>query len=667
MRRIAFSSALPLRFPRREWAVGRRSTDDMIKPEMLQRWTADNAVELYGVRNWGAGYFDVSPGGELLVRPGGNGSTVTVSLPEVVRGLHERGLATPLLLRFDDILDSRIAALNESFQRAIRDANYQASYRGVYPVKVNQQQQVIESISAFGRRYHYGLEAGSKAELIAALAYTDDPEALLVCNGYKDEEFVDLALHARKMGLHPILVIEMPEELPLIVQRSEALGVQPLLGVRCKLSTRGGGHWTDSAGDRSMFGLTASQIIEVVDQLRAKDLLSGLRMLHFHVGSQIPNIRNIQAACREASRMYVDLVGEGAAMGFLNVGGGLAVDYDGSHTNFASSSNYTLDEYSADVVQAVQKTCDEAGVPHPTLVSESGRAVVAHHSVLVFNVVGVSRFESGGMPESLPENAPAPLANLFEVSRSLSVKNLQEAYHDAVFWRDEARGGFEHGLLSLRERALAERLFWHIVIRVADQTSERKYVPEELEGIQAALADVYHSNFSVFQSLPDVWAIDQLFPVMPIHRLDECPSRLGIIADITCDCDGKITRFVDLKDVSPVLRLHELRPAEPYLLGVFLAGAYQETLGDLHNLFGDTNVVNIRIGADGAVEYVAEFDGDTVADVLSYVEYTPAEMIERYRAIAERAVRNGLISPQERRAIMDAYEAGLRGYTYFED
>ncbi|MBM4154573.1 MAG: biosynthetic arginine decarboxylase [Lentisphaerae bacterium] len=637
----------------------------MIKPEMLTRWTTENSAELYGIRNWGRNYFDISPKGEVVVRSDLLPEGVSVSLMDIISGLKDRGLTLPVLVRFEDILRSRLALINGCFTRAIRDAGYRGEYRGVYPVKVNQQQQVVEKIAHYGRAHHFGLEAGSKGELIAALAYMDDPEALIVCNGYKDEEFADLALHARKMGLQTVIVLDMPEELPMILERAERLKVRPLLGVRSKLSARGGGHWADSGGDRGMFGLTAAQIIDVVDRLRSLDMLDCLRMLHFHVGSQIPNIRNIQGACREAARIYAGLAKEGAAMGYLNVGGGLAVDYDGSHTNFASSSNYTPQEYAADVVEVVMKTMDEAGVAHPTIVSESGRAVVAHHSVLLFNVLAVTRFEDAAPPEALPENAPEALRNLLEVSRTMSVKNLQENYHDAVFYRDEVRSMFEHGLADLRTRALAERIFWSIVVRASESMGDHKYVPEELQGIQSALADVYHANLSVFQSLPDIWAIDQIFPVMPVHRLSECPTRLGTISDITCDCDGKITRFVDLQDVSPTLRLHELNGGE-YILGVFLAGAYQETLGDLHNLFGDTNVVNIRISEKGEIEYVREFDGDTVADVLSYVEYTPAEMIERVRAQAEKAVRLGLLTPQERREIMDAYETGLRGYTYFE-
>jgi len=636
-----------------------------MKTELLQRWTVEQSAELYGIRSWGRGYFDIAPNGEVVVRPSRRPDAVAVSLMSIVAGLRDRGLSLPVLLRFEDILRSRIALLNESFQAAIREAGYRGVYRGVYPVKVNQQQQVIERIAEFGRPYHFGFEVGSKAELIAVLAYQDDPEALLVCNGYKDEEFVDLALYGLRMGLKPVLVLDMPEELELILDRSERMGVRPCLGVRCKLTTRGTGHWSESSGDRGMYGLTVSQIVDVVDRLRARGALDMLRMLHFHIGSQVPNIRTFQDACREAARIYIGLVQEGAPMGYFNVGGGLAVDYDGSHTNYPCSSNYTLQEYATDIVEWIASYMEESGIEHPVIVSESGRAVVAHHSVLLFNVLGVTRFERTPPPEQLPERAPEALGRLYEVWRSLNVKNLQESFHDAVYYRDEIRAQFDHGLTDLRCRALADRWFWAIMVRINELLADTKRVPEELRGISAALADVYHGNFSVFQSLPDVWAIDQVFPIMPIHRLDECPSRLGTISDITCDCDGKITRFVDMQDISPVLRLHDPNGRE-YILGVFLTGAYQETLGDLHNLFGDTNVANIRVSDSGQVEYVREFDGDTVADVLSYVEYNPVELVERVRAKAEQAVRLGLISPQDRRQIMDAYEGGLRGYTYFE-
>ncbi|HOW98920.1 MAG TPA: biosynthetic arginine decarboxylase [Kiritimatiellia bacterium] len=637
-----------------------------MKPDALTRWTPEDSAELYGVRNWGAGYFDVADSGEVIVRPRGRGGEVSISLMEIVSGLKARGLGMPVLLRFGDILASRVAQLNASFAKAMADAGYTAEYRGVYPIKVNQQQQVVEAVVAFGRPFHHGLEAGSKAELIAALAYISDPEAFIVCNGYKDEEFVELALHALKMGLQTVIVLEMADELPMVMERAKAIGVRPRLGVRVKLATRGGGHWTDSGGDRSTFGLNASQIIDVVDWLRAENALDCLHMLHYHIGSQIPNIRSVRAAASEACRFYVDLVKEGAKMGVLNVGGGLAVDYDGSHTNFQSSSNYAVDEYAADIVEVVMKVCNVAQVPHPVLVSESGRATVAHHSVLLFNMLESTRFESHGLPDGLPPDAPEPLRQLMDVSASLTSKNVQECYHDAVYYRDETRALHEVGSVSLRYRALAERIFWSIVTRIAAEIQGRKYVPDELSGLEVAIADVYYGNFSVFQSLPDVWAIDQLFPVMPVHRLKEAPTRQATISDITCDCDGKIDRFIDLHDVRQTLPVHELNDSGEYYVGVFLVGAYQETLGDLHNLLGDTNVVNLRIGEGGTVEYAHEIAGDTVADVLSYVEYNPQEMLDRMRKNAEQAVRAGRITVEERRQLMQAYEAGLRGYTYFE-
>ncbi|MBU1693802.1 MAG: biosynthetic arginine decarboxylase [Verrucomicrobia bacterium] len=637
-----------------------------MKPDTLTRWTPEDSAELYGIRNWGAGYFDVADNGDVIVRPRGKGGEVSISLMEIVSGLKARGLGMPVLVRFGDILASRVAQINASFAKVMADAGYGAGYRGVYPIKVNQQQQVVEDIVAFGRPFHHGLEAGSKAELIAALAYMSDPEAFIVCNGYKDEEFVELALHALKMGLQTIIVLEMANELPLVMERARAIGVRPRLGVRVKLATRGGGHWTDSGGDRSTFGLTASQIIDMVDWLRAENALDCLHMLHYHIGSQIPNIRSIRAAASEACRFYVDLVKEGARMGVLNVGGGLAVDYDGSHTNFPSSSNYAMDEYAADIVEVVMKACNAAQVGHPLLVSESGRATVAHHSVLLFNVLDATQFESHGLPESLPADVPEPLRQLMDVSASLTSKNVQECYHDAVYYRDETRALHEVGSISLRHRALAERIFWSIITRIAVEIQGRKYVPDELSGLEMAIADVYYGNFSVFQSLPDVWAIDQLFPVMPVHRLKEAPTRQATISDITCDCDGKIDRFIDLHDVRQTLPVHELDDSGEYYMGVFLVGAYQETLGDLHNLLGDTNVVNLRIGEEGAVEYAHEISGDTVADVLSYVEYNPQEMLDRMRKTAEQAVRSGRITVEDRRQLMQAYETGLRGYTYFE-
>jgi len=636
-----------------------------MKPEALVRWTLENAADLYGIRNWGIGYFDISEKGEVIVRPGGNSGANAVSIMDLIAGLKARGHNMPVLLRFADILSARVSQLYECFNNAIRDYHYTGLYRGVYPIKVNQQKQVVAEIVEFGRPFHHGLEAGSKAELLAAIAFTDDPEALIICNGYKDEEFIDLALNSLKMGQQTILVIERQDELPLILERAKRKNIRPRLGVRVKLSSRAGGHWDGSGGDRSMFGLNASQIIEMIDRLRKENMLDCLQMLHYHLGSQISNIRKIRSALAEACRFYTEMVREGAAMGMLNIGGGLAVDYDGSHTNFASSRNYTEQEYAADVVEAIMSATNEAGIPHPTIINESGRALVAHHSVLVFNVLNSSKFEPPGGTEQIPENYNDMLNNLMDVRNSLSTKNLQECYHDAVYYRDEIRSIFEHGNLSLRERAFAENIFWDIICKIAAESKERKYVPEELQGLETAIADLYYCNFSVFQSLPDSWAVDQLFPVMPIHRLNEMPTRQATLADITCDSDGKIDRFIDLHDVKATLPVHELR-GEDYYLGVFLVGAYQETLGDLHNLLGDTNVLHVRIGKDGNVEYAHEIAGDTVADVLSYVEYDTHDMIDNVRAIAEKAVRDNRITPEDRREIMSAYEDGMRGYTYFE-
>jgi arginine decarboxylase len=639
-----------------------------MKMDSLERWTVDQSVELYGIRTWGNGFFDISPDGVVQARlTGPNGEAVKVNFTDVVEGLKARGMMLPVVLRFTGILGERIRLLNETFQRAIESLAYKGLYRGVFPIKVNQQQQVVEEVTRQGRPWHHGLEAGSKAELIAALAYLNDPEAYIVCNGYKDEEFIRLALYAQKMGLRPILVLEMPGELELIVKVAAEVGVRPIIGVRVKLSARAGGKWTESGGDRSVFGLNPMQIIDVVDELRRKEMLDCLQMLHYHLGSQIPNIDHIRSAIAEAARIYVNLVHEGAAMGILDIGGGLAVDYDGSHTNFPSSSNYDILEYSTDVIEGIMRVVDPAEVPHPVIISESGRALIAHHSVLLFNILDTARYSSHQPPDVLEADSPEPLRNLKEVAdTTMTAKNLQECYHDAVFYRDEMRTGFLHGAITLRERALGEQLFWHIVEKTVREARDLKYIPEELQKLQTVLADIYYGNFSVFQSLPDSWAIGQLFPIMPVHRLDERPTRLCTLSDITCDCDGKIDRFIDLHDVKEALPVHELRNNEDYIMAAFLVGAYQETLGDLHNLFGDTNVVTVTCDEEGGIEFTREIHGDAVADVLSYVEYEPKEMIERFRELAENAVRTKRIAPQERRDILDAYSAGLRGYTYYE-
>jgi len=630
------------------------------------RWDVDDSRELYNIRNWGAGYFDVSPEGEAIIYPFGQGKGPSVSIPEVIRGMRERGYDMPVLLRVENILDSQLNLLHDSFRKAIKSFGYKGKYRGVFPIKVNQQQQVVANIAEFGERHHHGLEVGSKAELIAGISQLRSSEACLVCNGYKDEEFIDLGLHALRMGFNCFFVMEMPGELEVILERSKQLGIRPQLGVRAKLAVKAGGHWTDSGGDRSTFGLTAAQIVDVVDTLREHEMLDCLRLLHYHLGSQVSNIRAIRTAVMEATRIYAGLVQEGSEMGYLDLGGGLAVDYDGSHTSFASSRNYSIDEYCADVVETIIGILDEGEIAHPHIITESGRATVAYYSVLLFNILDVSRIEMAALPDKLPDDAPEAVHNLQEALKGLSLRNLQEGYNDAVYYRDEVRQLFLTGQVSLRERTLAERYFWAIVKRVSQEKTKLKHIPKDLLEIDHGLADIYYGNFSVFQSLPDSWAIDQLFPIMPVHRLEEEPACRAILSDITCDSDGRIDKFIDPQGVKGTLALHPLRDGEEYYLGVFLVGAYQETLGDFHNLLGDTNVVSISVEDDGSYHFERELRGDSVADILSYVEYDPRRILEDLRERAEKAVRNGKISPSERYRIMSAFEDGLRGYTYFE-
>jgi len=635
------------------------------KTKSAKEWSPEASSELYGVEAWGHGFFGVNSDGEVTVALEDGETRKDVSLHGIIEGLRDRGTDLPVLLRFRDLLQSRITEINESFQQAIRDVKYRGQYRGVYPIKVNQQRQVIEEISEFGKKYHYGLEAGSKPELIAALSHMHDPEAYIICNGYKDEEFIDLALHAQKMGLKIMLVLEMPSELELILERSRKINVLPNLGIRIRLSTRGSGHWQESAGDKSVFGLNAAQVIGIVDSLKEQGYLACLKMLHYHQGSQIPNIAAIREGATEAVRVYCDLVKEGAPMGVLDIGGGMAVDYDGSHTNFASSCNYSVAEYCSDIVEVISQVCDKAGIAHPDLISESGRAVVAYYSVLVFNILDVTRAQTSEEPPSVPEQAPQNLLNLIDVQKALNEDNLQECLNDAAYYRDQVRAQFFYGNATLRERGLADAWFLHIVTRISNMISELDDIPEELRELSSTLVDFYYGNFSLFQSLPDSWAIEQLFPVMPIHRLGEKPRQRALLADITCDCDGKIDRFIDREDVAKVLPLHELKANEPYYIAVFLVGAYQETLGDLHNLLGDTNVVGVHL-EKGRPVYSHEVEGDTVADVLSYVEFDPKELMAKFRRFAEKAVNDGRISPKERREIMDLYRIGLGGYTYFE-
>lgn len=633
--------------------------------EVLDRWSIEKAKDLYGINNWGAGYFDINQKGEVVVTYNNGKERIEVSLIDILSGIKERGFNLPVLLRIENFLDSQLAKIHESFREAIKKFNYKNEYRGVYPIKVNQQQQVIEEITRFGATYHHGLEAGSKAELIIALSMIEDKEACIICNGYKDESFIDLGLYAIKLGYKCFFVLEMSNELDLIIKRSQALNIKPNIGVRIKLSTKAGGLWADSGGDRSLFGLTTSQIVETIDKLKKYNMLDCLKLLHYHIGSQIPNIKDIRMGVAEACRFYVNLVMEGAPMGYLDLGGGLAVDYDGSKTNFPSSCNYTLQEYCEDLIEIIISTLEEKNIPHPILITESGRATVAYYSILLFNVIDVNRFEPPEIPESIPDDAHEMIKNIFDVYKSLNLKNAQECFNDALYYKDEIYQLFKLGQITLREKALSENIFWNIMVQIAKNSLKLKQKPVELEGMEEALSDIYYCNFSVFQSLPDSWAIDQLFPIMPIHRLNEMPKREAILADITCDSDGKIKKFIDLHDVRNTLPVHELAENEEYYLGVFLVGAYQETLGDLHNLFGDTNVVTIRINDDGTFDFERELEGDSIADVLSYVEYDVKTLSSKFRQRAERCVKEGIITGSERRKILQTFDDILRGYTYF--
>lgn len=632
--------------------------------DVLERWTCESAADLYGIHNWGDGHFNISEDGSVILNDG-RAESAGPSLIEIVQSLREEGIGTPILMRFSSVIRSRIEQLNADFRAAMQEAGYQGQYRGVYPIKVNQHHEVIEDIVEFGRPYHVGLEVGTKAELIVAAAREPDPDAYMVCNGYKDAAFIDLALYAQQFGHNVYLVIELPAELELILARCEKHQVRPNLGIRAKLSTRAGGHWDASGGDRSKFGIDASEIITILDELKSKQMTDCLRMLHYHLGSQVPNIRRIRTAVQEAACVYAGLVSEGAPMGTLNVGGGLAVDYNGSHSNSASSCNYSGAEYAADIIEGVMRVMDENDIAHPTLVSESGRALTAHHAVLVFNVLDSKRLESPTRPPPVPEDADDTTTSMREVYSGVSPRNVQEAFHDAVFYRDEIRNKFIHGAVSLRERARCEDVFWRTIRRIQGILSDLDYVPEELQDLNNALSDHYYGNFSVFQSLPDTWAVGQTFPVMPIHRLHQRPTRPCVLADITCDSDGKLDRFPDLHADKGNLLLHEMN-SSAYYLGVFLVGAYQETLGDMHNLLGDVNVVQIRSNREGEQVVERRIIGDTIAEILSYNEFNITDLMSRIRACARAAVVENRLTPEAEGLVLKAYEAGLHGYTYFE-
>ncbi len=636
------------------------------------KWSVRDSARLYGLKRWGNPYFSINDNGHVSVHPQGDQGK-TLDLMNLVIDLQGRNLGLPLLIRFDDILEDRLERLHSAFAQAISKYSYTGTYQGVFPVKCNQQRHVLEELVVCGRRWNFGLEAGSKAELLIALSLIDDPNALLICNGYKDQRYIETTILARQLGRQPVVVIEQVDEVDRIISASRELGAAPLIGIRAKLSSSGSGRWKNSVGEKAKFGLSLPDILSTVQVLRSANLLNDLRLLHFHLGSQINDIAVIKDALQEAGQIYVELKRLGAPMGYLDVGGGLGIDYDGSQTASTASTNYSLQNYANDVVATVKETCQVNNISMPTLVSESGRGIASHFSVLVFNVLGASSV-LGSVPSVKPDesqiirNLRETLSNIkanFEDSQ-LKISCLQEAWNDALKFKDDALNAFRLGYLGIEERAAAEQLTWACAKALLDCLDQELSIPDELNNLRAALASTYYANLSIFRSAPDTWAIQQLFPVMPIHRLDEKPDQLGDFADLTCDSDGKFSRFIDNGTPKPLLELHSLNNGEPYFIGMFLGGAYQEVMGNYHNLFGSTNSVNIRLANGGGYKVDHVVRGNTNSDVLKAMEHDPQQLLERLRVASEFSINSGQLKITDARRLMDHLEMSLNQITYLE-
>jgi len=648
------------------------TSPDRLPPKTVSDWSIDDSAALYQIDGWGAGFFNINPAGHVQVNPKRNG-TKPIDLYEVVCGLEQRGITPPVIVGFTDLLNQRIDDMHDAFAEAIKDNDYRGAYRAVYPVKVNQQHYLVKQIRDHGRAYQFGLEAGSKPELLAVLGMTtNDTDRLIVCNGFKEERYIKHIMLATKLGRRIMTVIENLSELELIIQQAREHGVRPGIGVRVNLSMRGAGRWEKSSGEKAKFGLSIPGVLEVVDRLREADMLDCFELLHCHMGSQLSNIATITAGVNELARVYTELAQLGAGLKYLDVGGGLGVDYDGSQTNWDFSINYSLEEYASNVVYRIMSACDDAGVEHPTIITEAGRAMVAHHSVLVFNVLGAKRVDHYAVGDDfdaarLGEKPPRVLSDLLDAYTRLKPDNVLECFHDVRQAREEALHMFNFGSLTLTQRGLVDQLYWSTCLKIQSLITSMDPVPEELADLDQKMSDTYFVNLSIFQSLPDAWAIDQIFPIMPIHRLGEKPDRSATLADITCDSDGKIERFVDLRDVRHTLPVHTIdENGEPYYMAAFMIGAYQETLGDLHNLFGDTHVVHIKHEDDGGWSIDEFVEGDTVREVLGYLQYDAADLHRNIRRECERSVKNGAMTIPESRQLLTAYEAGLAGYTYLE-
>ena len=631
----------------------------------MRKWRIEDSEELYNITGWGTSYFGINDKGHVVVTPKKNG--VAVDLKDLVDELQLRDVSAPMLLRFPDILDNRIEKTAKCFQIASEEYGYKAQNFIIYPIKVNQMRPVVEEIISHGKKFNLGLEAGSKPELHAVIAINTDSDSLIICNGYKDESYIELALLAQKMGKRIFLVVEKLNELKLIAKVAKRLNVLPNIGIHIKLASSGSGKWEDSGGDASKFGLTSSELLEALDFLEKKDLKDCLKLIHFHIGSQVTKIRRIKTALREASQFYVQLHSMGFNVEFVDIGGGLGVDYDGTRSsNSESSVNYSIQEYVNDSISALVDAADKNDIPHPNIITESGRSLTAHHSVLIFEVL-----ETATLPEwddekdVVDEDDHELLKELYSIWDSLNQNKMLEAWHDSQQIREESLDLFSHGIVDLATRAKIEKLFWSITREIHQIASGLKHAPDEFRQLSKLLADKYFCNFSLFQSLPDSWAIDQIFPIMPIQRLDERPDRSATLQDITCDSDGKVDNFISTRNVSHYLPIHSLKGKEPYYMGVFLVGAYQEILGDMHNLFGDTNAVHITVNEKGYnIEQI--IDGETVAEVLDYVQYNPKKLVRTLETWVTSSVKNGRISVEEGKEFLSNYRSGLYGYTYLE-
>ena len=630
----------------------------------MRKWRIEDSAELYNIIGWGRNYFSINEKGHVAVTP--RQGYASVDLKDVVDELQIRDISAPLLIRFPDILDNRIEKISNCFRQASKQYSYEAQNFMIYPIKVNQMRQVVEEIVSYGKKFNIGLEAGSKPELHAVLATNIAENALIICNGYKDESYIELALMAQKMGRRIYIVVEKLNELRMVADISRRLKVRPNVGIRIKLSSTRSGKWSESGGDQSKFGLNSSELLEALDILDRRDMKDCLKLIHFHIGSQINKIRVIKNALREATQFYVQLAKLGLGIEFIDIGGGLGVDYDGTRSSSSESSmNYSIQEYANDAVSAIVDVCTKNSLRQPNIITESGRSLTAHHSVLIFEVLETTSLPAWKDSEEINEDAHELARELYQIWDNLDMSRLFESWHDALQIREEALDLFSLGMLDLRTRAQIEKLFWSIAREVGEIADGMKHVPEDLRKIAKMVPDKYFCNFSLFQSLPDSWAIDQIFPIIPIQRLDEKPSRTCTIQDITCDSDGKICTFISAGSTVSALPVHPLKQGEPYYIGVFLVGAYQEILGDMHNLFGDTNAVHISVYKD-RYEIDQIIEGETVDEVLDYVQYNPKKLVRNLETWVTASMKAGTITPEEGRDFISTYRSGLFGYTYLE-